>query len=693
MVGQARGHRRGPRTDSASVVAGGERPHRVVYADANATVPALLVMADTSTHVGRGRGRNAFARFLELLRGTGHRLGVLTNGFQFRLVYAGLDFESWCEWEADRWFDDGEGAEELAGLRQLLSPDSLKPVKEGVSGLLDAVEESRKRQARLSDFLQENVREAIEFLLEDVSKQSRTNAGLFASLVRLGTEDPLSDTQANEALYQATVRLVMRLVVCLFAESRPELRFNGPVYDHSYGVRTLYERLEEAVRFEGGIHALFNQQTAWPRLMALFRLIHDGSLHPDLMFPERGGLLFRPGSPDSPDPVARALHVLESLVPVSDSTIHAVLRKLLRARLPVIRGRTKTWVEGPVDFSDLRTQVIGLIYEGLLDYRLKRTDEAQGPMVFLNIGRQPVLPLRRLEDMLAHDRTGLKNLLTTLRKEQVTASATEEDDEPSEDEAQPEEPEEGSEEEVVAEEDESVELEVTRTGEYLAAEEAARRWARDAAVLAGMVGRQRARETDADYQSRLDAEAANLIKRVTVLGEFYLVRAGNTRKGSGTFYTRPELSVPTVHRTLEPLCYVVDGGWWMVGRRVQMAVQNFRDLEVWQQAMELVTLVYQRTQVFPKEETYGLTNQLHRAAVSVPSNIAEGQGRRSTKEFLNHLSMARGSLLEVQTQIEIATRLSYLDQTTSEVLLNQAVRVNLLLNGLIRSLEARLAQD
>ena len=65
------------------------RPHRVVYADANATVPALLVMADTSAQVGRGRGRTAYARFLELLRGTGHRLGLLTNGFQFRLDLRG----------------------------------------------------------------------------------------------------------------------------------------------------------------------------------------------------------------------------------------------------------------------------------------------------------------------------------------------------------------------------------------------------------------------------------------------------------------------------------------------------------------------------------------------------------------------------------------------------------------------------
>jgi hypothetical protein len=217
------------------------------------------------------------------------------------------------------------------------------------------------------------------------------------------------------------------------------------------------------------------------------------------------------------------------------------------------------YVEGPVDYSDLRTQVIGLIYEGLLDYRLKRTDEALGPMVFLNIGRQPVLPLRRLEDMLSRDRSGLKNLLTTLRKEQVTAKASDEEegsDESTEEAEQSQEPEEAIEEDVAGDSSDSLALEALHTGEYLAAEEAARRWATDAAVLAGLVGRQRARETDAEYQARLDAEAAKLIKRVTVLGDFYLVRAGNTRKGSGTFYTRPELAVPIVHRTLEPLCYV-----------------------------------------------------------------------------------------------------------------------------------------
>src|SRR4029077_85096 len=92
-------------------------------------------------------------------------------------------------------------------------------------------------------------------------------------------------------------------------------------------------------------------------------------------------------------------------------------------------------------------------------------------------------------------------------------------------------------------------------GDYMDAVESAKSWAKEAVVLAGLIGRQGRRETDSEYQGRIDAEATKLIKRVVATGEFYLVRAGNTRKGTGTFYTRPQLAVPTVHRTLEPLCH------------------------------------------------------------------------------------------------------------------------------------------
>ena len=87
-----------------------------------------------------------------------------------------------------------------------------------------------------------------------------------------------------------------------------------------------------------------------------------------------------------------------------------------------------------------------------------------------------------------------------------------------------------------------------------------------------------------------------------------------------------------------------------------MAVQSYRQLIAWQKAMDLVTLIYNVTQDWPKTEIYGLTNQIRRAAVSIPSNIAEGQGRAAMKEFAHHLSIARGSLLEVTSDAEPTTR-------------------------------------
>jgi four helix bundle protein len=91
-----------------------------------------------------------------------------------------------------------------------------------------------------------------------------------------------------------------------------------------------------------------------------------------------------------------------------------------------------------------------------------------------------------------------------------------------------------------------------------------------------------------------------------------------------------------------------------------MAINSFRDLRVWQVSMDLVQEVYLLTQTFPKQEIYGLTSQMQRAAVSIPSNIAEGHTRDHSKEYLHHLSMAQASLAELETQLEIATRLKYL---------------------------------
>jgi four helix bundle protein len=100
-------------------------------------------------------------------------------------------------------------------------------------------------------------------------------------------------------------------------------------------------------------------------------------------------------------------------------------------------------------------------------------------------------------------------------------------------------------------------------------------------------------------------------------------------------------------------------------------VSHFRELHVWQRGMDIVEAVYRVSAAFPKSELYGLTGQVRRAAVSVPSNVAEGHTRASTKEYLNHVSMAQGSLAEVETQMEIAARLGYLASADLSTLLEQ----------------------
>jgi four helix bundle protein len=124
-----------------------------------------------------------------------------------------------------------------------------------------------------------------------------------------------------------------------------------------------------------------------------------------------------------------------------------------------------------------------------------------------------------------------------------------------------------------------------------------------------------------------------------------------------------------------------------------MPVQHYRELIVWQKAIVLVEEVYRVTNGFPKTEIYALTNQIRRAAVSVPSNIAEGQGRNSTRDFLHFLSIAHGSLMEVETQITIAERLGYLDETHERHLLESTAEVSRMLSGLKTPLNKKLATN
>ena len=116
-----------------------------------------------------------------------------------------------------------------------------------------------------------------------------------------------------------------------------------------------------------------------------------------------------------------------------------------------------------------------------------------------------------------------------------------------------------------------------------------------------------------------------------------------------------------------------------------------RDLHAWQEAMALVEIVYRATASFPKEELFGLVNQIRRCAISVPSNIAEGAARNSTREWVQFLGISCGSLSELETQLELATRLGYLDANTDAM--RQTNRVGRIVRALRSSLRAKVAND
>jgi four helix bundle protein len=119
-------------------------------------------------------------------------------------------------------------------------------------------------------------------------------------------------------------------------------------------------------------------------------------------------------------------------------------------------------------------------------------------------------------------------------------------------------------------------------------------------------------------------------------------------------------------------------------------MKSYQDLEVWQKAMDFVVMCYQLITEFLKSETYGLSSQLQRSAVSVPANIAEGRQRQYSKEFLQHLSIAYGSHAEVESHIQIAGRLNYVGKDQINRLIDIAAEIGRMLNELRKSIEKRI---
>ena len=124
-----------------------------------------------------------------------------------------------------------------------------------------------------------------------------------------------------------------------------------------------------------------------------------------------------------------------------------------------------------------------------------------------------------------------------------------------------------------------------------------------------------------------------------------------------------------------------------------MSVKHYKELIVWQKSIDLVIMVYKIVKLLPKEELYSLSDQMRRAVISIPSNIAEGQQRNTTKDFLRFLSIAKGSLGELETQLIICEKLGYLTTEQTQPIVAQCTEISKMLNALISKIQNQVTQN
>ena len=530
----------------------------------------LPIFLDDGKRLGIGKSRRIVSRVLGWLRAGREHLALVTNGRQWRLVFAGLDHDAWCEWDLELWFEEGELSPQVTALRTLLQSELWTPEAEDAEPpLLQAIRDTRKGQAEFSEVLGERVRAAVEILI-------RAHGDALSSLVESDEVQDYVEDLADEAgvpvpdpdqikemfganpadIYRAACRVAMRLVVILFAESRDLLPRDNTFYHESYGVHGVLERLDRAAAHGRNLAGSYG---AWPRVLALFALVREGSHHPDLPVTAYGGDLFEPGALAAEDGVSRALRVFEQACfkndVLPDRDVHQVLKLLTRTSIRIRQGRSSVRAAAPVDFSDLSSEYIGILYEGLLDYELKAAP-AGDPVIFLAVGDQPALPLSRLEAM---DDRVLRTLFEKLKEK---SGGT--DDLPDEETSEADAADIQDDTSDASPSDEVPPDEVAVTpDERQRNRTRAEQWARRAVQAAHLLPKLRGRDTPERrlaFESRLAVKARQLVARVVLPGEWYLVRWGGTRKGSGSFYTRPGLAVPTVQRTLRPLAYDPPGG-------------------------------------------------------------------------------------------------------------------------------------
>ena len=320
-------------------------------------------------------------RMAELLRGTGVRLGLLTNGERWMLVHAQPgETAGFSSWYASLWLDEPVT---LRAFRSLLGvarfygvadPDTLEAL----------ITESAANQQEVTDQLGYQVREAVEVLVQTFDRIDKDHGRALLQSVR------------ESMLYEAALTVMMRLVFLFSAEERGLLRLGKPMYDEYYAISTLRAQLRAAAD-ETGEEVLERRHDAWSRLLATFRAVFGGVQHEDLRLPAYGGHLFDPDR--FPFLEGRAPHtcwidVPAHPLPVDNRTVLHLLEALQVLRVSVPGG-------GPAEprrlsFRALDIEQIGHVYEGMLDHTAKRAAE---PVLGLvgSKDREPEIPLTTLE--------------------------------------------------------------------------------------------------------------------------------------------------------------------------------------------------------------------------------------------------------------------------------------------------------
>jgi hypothetical protein len=509
-----------------------ERPNGLILSPQGTTLVPRLGIWLVEKGGKWGRTCANAQRFLRETHDRNFSLGLVTDGELLRLYHGDVEGESWVEWNATRWFDEAARGEEMAAFALILSKDMLGIGQERCP-LEDLVKESKKKQGDLSSRLGERLRIAVEEMINKV-----VNSAVDRCRARGDGSDPIVMIRTNpdgtvlpedlalQFLYQAAIRVVMRLVFLSYAESRELLPMGERNYLFGYSLQRLYEQLKKNHDTFGEDY-LRGQLWAWPRLLALFDLIRDGSRHNDLRLPAYGGELFARG--DATSPVRRALTLFEDPVAMTDFDVYHLLELVRRSGVSK-NGQIAAGGDA-VDFSDLRTEYIGIMYEGFLDYFPRLVHEEDGAYVELNGKGFHAYPLSRLEGM---NDAQLRDFIKKVRegfKDKIVDEEEEDEDE--------------SRDEDLEGVDTSPDLvePVILSGELSTR---TRDWAKKAAKACRMVGK---RCTLADEEKAIKS----LVQAEHQPGKVFLISWTGMRKGSGTYYTRPGLAIPLVQRTLDPL--------------------------------------------------------------------------------------------------------------------------------------------